>query len=489
MKLEQRFYILLIATIGLISGFSVFMMNRELISIPACAIIAIGASSFIGIVHPPKLLLNSLFAALGIPVVALVRIIYEMAASVSDHNLFPIEVFFALMLGFVFAFGGMALGTAIRFIFRKIFPKQIQWFPSKTVLIILGSGFVLILLALLYMITDVKPTPTLETGILNGEETLSKTILVSEPEIGNVTSLRVLTNLSDTDAVLLVIGNKGALMLTPQGRVKSVVKFEERAGKVEPVRAGNNGEFEYVNRGGGWQPVSLFGSDGKLKWKYPTQEFAKNAPDDMVALDINNDSVLEFIVGMNGSGGLRAFEYSGKEIWMKDASNVFSVATVRENDIEEIIHTDGRETVVRSLNGDKLRSFKLPFDTFVMGRWPNHGNDPVIIGLSDMSIRAFDLNGSPVGSLPIQRTGTMVGVTPIDFRGQGVKHYAAVVSLRASMNLSELYLFDRNDSLIYHEVLKGMYPSVTAIPARNSEGEFLLVGGDDGTVTQYRMKK
>jgi hypothetical protein len=106
-----------------------------------------------------------------------------------------------------------------------------------------------------------------------------------------------------------------------------------------------------------------------------------------------------------------------------------------------------------------------------------------------MSIRAFDLNGSPVGSLPIQRTGTMVGVTPIDFRGQGVKHYAAVVSLRASMNLSELYLFDRNDSLIYHEVLTGWYPSVTAIPARNSEGEFLLVGGADGTVTQYWMKK
>jgi len=154
MKLEQRFNILLIATIGLISGFSVFMMNRELISIPACAIIAIGAYSLIGIVHPPKLFIYTLFAAFGIPLVDLVIIIYEESASVSDHNLFPIEVFFAMMLGFVFAFGGMALGTAIRFIFRRIFPKQIQWLPSKTVLIILGSGFILILLALLYMITD-----------------------------------------------------------------------------------------------------------------------------------------------------------------------------------------------------------------------------------------------------------------------------------------------------------------------------------------------
>jgi hypothetical protein len=57
------------------------------------------------------------------------------------------------------------------------------------------------------------------------------------------------------------------------------------------------------------------------------------------------------------------------------------------------------------------------------------------------------------------------------------------------MHLSELYLFDRNDSLIYHEVMKSMYPSVTTISAGKSPGELLLVGGADGTVAEYRMKE
>lgn len=485
MEEQRRFNLLLAVTVGLISALAVLLMSEGHISFLVCAFIAVGGASLIGLLRPPPILRHTTIAALGIPVLTILRIIYDLAAGVSDHNLFPIEVFLALGLGAVFAFSGMAVGTGLRFLFKKAQPTETERTPSKFARGTLISVSVVMFGILLFKIISIKPAPPLEVGVHVGGDILSKTIIVSQPEIGNVTSIKVLSQLSDTDAILLVVGDRGAIMLARQGSLKSLVKFEERVGKVEPVGVGRNGEFEYVNKGGGWQPVSLISSTGKTLWKSPPKE----APDDMTAIDLDDNGVTELVVGMNAKGGLRAFDRNGNELWMQPATNVFSVAAVNVDGSTEIVHTDGNEIVIRSVKGDKLRTMKLPFFSFAIGRWPKAGYDPVIIGMHESSIKAFDFKGEAVGRLPIQTIGRDVAATPVTFSGQEDTSYAVVVSLLASSHLSELYLFDGRDTLVYHEVFKGMYPSVAAIPTQNGVGEFLLVGGADGTITEYRMKR
>ncbi|MEO8168498.1 MAG: hypothetical protein ABI623_09635, partial [bacterium] len=178
---------------------------------------------------------------------------------------------------------------------------------------------------------------------------------------------------------------------------------------------------------------------------------------------------------------------NGKEIWAQPGSNVFSVGSTIENGSAKIVHTDGDDIILRSTNGDKLRTLKLPFISFAIERWPKAGLDPVIVGMHESTVKAFDFKGTLVGSLPIRRDGTDLSTATF---AQGSDTFlAVVVSLLASSGLSELYIFDQRDTLLYHEVFKGGNPAVAAGSAMSGSENFLLVGGADGTVIEYRMRR
>jgi hypothetical protein len=337
-----------------------------------------------------------------------------------------------------------------------------------------------------YQFVAEKP---MEIGVQLGGDFLEKTVLISNSEIGDVTCIKVLPQKSDTDAKLIIAGNKGAVTLAKHDNVTSFVKFEKKVGTVEPIDVEGDGIFEYMNRGGGWQPVSLISSSGKTIWEYSPKDAA---PDDMTCIDLNGDGVMEFVVGLNGRGGLKALSRGGKELWTQAAVNASSVASADLDGSMKILHTDygGRGTIViRSVKGDKLRTLEFPFISFALCKDPKDQKRQVLIGMDRSTIKAYDFEGTLVRSLPIKRWGRSLAATPIVLGDQPDTYFAVVVSLLASSNRSELYVYDRRDTLVYHELLAGKYPAVAKVPRLDGKGEVLLVGGADGTVTEYRLKK
>jgi hypothetical protein len=262
----------------------------------------------------------------------------------------------------------------------------------------------------------------------------------------------------------------------------SLVKFEQRAGKVESIDVDGDGVLEYMNRGGGWQPVTLISSAGATLWR------REGAPDDMAAIDLNGDDTLEFVVGFNAGGGLKALDVRGNELWSRSASNVFSVAAVDvdEDGSDEIVHTDGDPTLIREADGRIIRKFQRSLYRFAVCPWSDDKHSQVLLRLDDSAIVAINFDGSRLGSYSIPRGGVAVAATPITF-GQS-EFFAVVVQGRATTHLSTLYVFDERDSLVYHELFHGQTPSVAVIPTGEESGDALLVGAADGVVAKYNWK-
>ena len=124
-----------------------------------------------------------------------------------------------------------------------------------------------------------------------------------------------------------------------------------------------------------------------------------------------------------------------------------------------------------------------------MCKSPKDQNRQVLIGMDRSTIKAYDFEGTLVRSLPIKRWGRSLAATPIVFSDQPDTYFAVVVSLLASSNRSELYVYDQRDTLVYHELFAGKYPAVAAVPGPDGKGEVLLVGGAEGTVTRYRLEE
>ena len=61
-------------------------------------------------------------------------------------------------------------------------------------------------------------------------------------------------------------------------------------------------------------------------------------------------------------------------------------------------------------------------------------------------------------------------------------------ALLASSHLSMLYVFNDQNSLVYHEVFPGQYPSIDITPGTRETGDILLAGGADGAVNRYSLK-
>jgi hypothetical protein len=212
-----------------------------------------------------------------------------------------------------------------------------------------------------------EPYEPLLNGVKLGEGVMNKTLFASDSLIGDVTCIMVQDGGSDSSVFLIVAGNKGAMTVGPDGKTTSTLSFKHlfgssvRMGRIEPIDIDSDGIYEYIDRGGGWGPVSLISSTGSSLWKYEGEGMT-GAPDIMTPIDLDGDGTQEFVVGLNGHAAVKAFDRNGKELWSHSATNVFSVAAV-DVDLDgsrEILHTDGDEVVVRSARGEVIRTFQRP---------------------------------------------------------------------------------------------------------------------------------
>ena len=97
------------------------------------------------------------------------------------------------------------------------------------------------------------------------------------------------------------------------------------------------------------------------------------------------------------------------------------------------------------------------------------------------SLCAYDIDGNEMASFGLQRTGFSSKLIQSNIIPDGK---VVVQSLKHSRHNSEFYLFDQNDSLVFHEVYEGNFPVVEEV--RTESGVYLLPGGWDGTVRIIR---
>jgi hypothetical protein len=338
--------------------------------------------------------------------------------------------------------------------------------------------FLILSIFCLTLIVSCRESQPIEQGVRVGENNLSKQVFISDPTIGEVTAIEILQPDSVNPQRILIVGCLGSSLIKANGDIISKTMFDREGGSVIPVYNSKTQSFDYLNKGGGWQPISYIDNTGKtiLKINDPT-------PNDVTLIDIDNDGTNELVMGSNGSGGLIAFNMKGEQIWKINTANSFSVNTFEEGGESKIIHTDKGNILVRSTSGKLERTLDLPFAVFDICNWPRR-NELAIVGMDNNSINAYDFEGNFLSAYKVERRGRSCNVAILKNK-QNEDKLGAVVCLRASSGLSEFYVFDSNDSLYFHEVFQAKHPVIKSFTNPADSSKSILVGGSNGTVWIY----
>lgn len=328
--------------------------------------------------------------------------------------------------------------------------------------------------------------------IVTGKELLQKEQFLSNDKLIEIRSISVNTNKSNTNEELIIIGKTGALFAELNGEQKTFVSFDRRVGETVPVDVEGDGVLEFMNRGGGWQPVSLLDSRGRTLWIYPSEELSasKEAADTMAAGDIDKDGMLDFVIGMNGSGGLHVLDAKGKEMWKRDAGNVFSVEIldIDKDGSPEILHSDsGEGIVIRKANGDKIGAIKKMNGHFSLLHQDNSNDEPLII-YDNHKLNLTDLKGNAKRIFDLPGGGHTPQGTLVYFNGiNKPPHYAFIRTIQATGIRSDLTVFDSDGKLVYHEIFQASYLAIAPLRQKEKGVDTLLIG-ENSKVWLYNIR-
>jgi hypothetical protein len=339
-----------------------------------------------------------------------------------------------------------------------------------------------------------KPAPVIADPP-KSEVTLGNNLLERQPFLTNdkLSSIRSITKAkSDSAMNLIIAGESGALTVDQNGKQGAFILFDRRVGETVPVKAQENEPLKFMNRGGGWQPVSLLDSNGRTLWMYPVEK--RDAADSMAAGDLNRDGKLEFLVGMNGRGGLHLLDANGKEIWEKPAGNVFSVEVLDKgpSGAPEILHS-GNGIVVRNADGNEIRTIKnCDGGNFTLLGQSAVGTNPLIVCVYGEprlgGLRLVDLTDNVVRSFKLPGYGHAPQGAVVYLNGpNNPPFYAFVRTIQASGWGSDLTIYDSDGALIFHETYEAYYLTLASLTEKRDGLDVLLVG-ENSRVWLYRMR-
>lgn len=303
--------------------------------------------------------------------------------------------------------------------------------------------------------------------------------------------LKRVSSISRVGSLVWVSGEHGALSLSGRGRVRSVVRFDARVGTVIPFDWDGDGDVEFLNTGGGWQPVSLMDGQGRTQWQL---DGWSPAPNDLTAGDLSGNGRIGFVVGFNGGGGVARLDARGQRVWERSGSNVFTVevADVDGDGTVEILHSShGDGIVIRDAGGTQLRTLDVTSGPFSLTRWPALGDQQWIAHSGNGTLDLVDFAGELRGRLPLPVGGFSVNqAIPVRLRAGEPNdvHFAVVRTIHATGRRSALFLYDSDGKLIYTEVFLASRLALAAIPDEQTGAEVLLVGAQS-RVFAYRLKR
>jgi len=336
-----------------------------------------------------------------------------------------------------------------------------------------------------------KPHPR----VVLGESLLTKEKLISDSNLGTVTHI-VQANLLENEGVEIgIAGKNGAIILDSSMHLLKTVSYSGIRSQVQFIDLTGDGVTEFLNRGGfGWADASILNNDGETLWTYGGWIRGHDlAVDDMAAGHLDGDGKLDFVVGTNGSDGIRRLDFNGNEVWTQPDINVWQVeiADIDGDGVTEIIHGSSNSPLkVRNAEGKVLRTVPVDSSHFALLPWPKRGAELAILTLSGESFVVHSFSGEVLAKFRAPQVSYW-GDPPVAQWVRlevGKEPFLAVLAASEIPSSPTLYIYDAAGTLVYREVLPGSAGTIKALTLSGNESESLLLGGN-GIVWQYTLRR
>ncbi len=318
---------------------------------------------------------------------------------------------------------------------------------------------------------------------------LSKRLVLETSALHTIRKIHVGDCHPSPGTEIVIVGYRGALLIGPDDRELATVEFASGLPRPEVVDVTGDGRCEFYDRGWGWLSTGLLDHDGEVSWSLTDED----GLDDVAAGDLDNDGIVDFVIGMNGRGGLRRHDHTGRLVWRVPDSNVDNVEIV---DIDgdgrrEIVHNNARRQIrVRDEHG------KIVKETTFQGRSVTNfsivelgtpARPHLFFGYLSEQAWIADFDGSPKRRFSGPQSSQTWPAT-VQFQEDGPVFIALLFrGMGSSMrDPAILQVYDEDDNVVFREEYDGACGAIAAVPRSRRSGERLWVACA-GQVWEYSI--
>ena len=332
-----------------------------------------------------------------------------------------------------------------------------------------------------------QPPKSFDTAhISTGGGQFTKATFLEEPLLGPVTDIQYEVLPGSGEPALFVVGEKGVVQMDHPGHVEKIIRLQtDVSDRVVLVNRGKEKAPSFLSRGSWAQRVVLFGPNGDVEWRYGSWW----GIDDCTPLQANGSDGRRFVVGLNGGGGIRLLDETGREQWSMSDGNVWHVESLDflGGGREQILHSNASgELVVRDSGGKVVRRFRAAIpggyvSHFVLTRWLDSPKPDYLLVGGEARIYILGKSGERLATFEapeLNRFWDLVG-TPLRV---GSRSYYAVLAGRRFWHRTALYVYQDSGQMSYAEVLAGDCQALAPSPHNNAES---LLVGCEGQVWEY----
>jgi len=292
------------------------------------------------------------------------------------------------------------------------------------------------------------PADLQQARIVIGSSTFTKSIDFTTTGLGIITDIKPRSANS-----LLLVGHDSALTLAADNSIHDEIHFDRCFGPVTAADLGNGAFFCHSNLMSG---PSLIAPNGATLWIYQRDSMGIGA-DDAVPGELGPNHMPVVAVGMNGDGGVRLLDASGKQLWRQPDGNVWHIEIAPTPNGNVIVHSNaGGCLTIRDLDGKILfrDDPEIYLAWFSLTPWADDPQPNHLIAADKDAFYIITLDGRTAARLPaslLQSISDQAHGIPVRF-STGPAFYAALVN-HGLWNRSLLYIYDSTHTAVYTEIL------------------------------------